>query len=292
MMNPELIALLDSMTPKEGINLTPVEEVILYRTETRIKDSMFMYNPCVVFVAQGSKTGYIADKQIRYDPDHMLVTPAWVPFRCDAVGAPGKPFLAVSIPLSHTLLADLIRKLEPRVLQEPDDPLALYTEPVTAELADAFLRLLRCLSTGNALRALPPLLIQEIAIHVLQGESAGVLFNLFSRKKGHVRILRSLQVIHEEYSGKLDIPSLAALEGMSVSSFHSLFKQATDQTPLQYIKRIRLHRARDLIVFEGNSSTESAYAVGYESFPQFSREFKRYFGYTPKESPQLYPVPS
>ncbi len=291
MMNPELITLIDDMTPVEGINPSPVDEVMLYRTETMIKDALFMYNPSVVFVAQGSKTGYIADKQIRYDPLHVLVTPSWIPFRCDAVGSAEAPFLAISIPLQHSLLSDLTRKLDPPRSTRPADPLALYAEQVTGELSDAFLRLLRCLHEGTALSVLPQVLIQEIAIHILKGEGAGLLFDMYSRDKGAQRISRSLELIHERFQEKLDIATLAEIEGMSVSSFHAQFKKATDQSPLQYIKSIRLHRARDLIVFEDKSSTESAYAVGYESFPQFSREFKRYFGYSPKESFQQYPIP-
>jgi len=68
---------------------------------------------------------------------------------------------------------------------------------------------------------------------------------------------------------------------MSVSSFHSNFKTVTSTSPIQYIKEIRLQKARIFMVQEGLSASEAAGKVGYDSPSQFSREFKRYFGNTP-----------
>jgi len=70
---------------------------------------------------------------------------------------------------------------------------------------------------------------------------------------------------------------------MSVSAFHKAFKDITADSPLQYLKKIRLSRARDLIVQQGMKAYLAADEVGYESPSQFSREFKRYFGRSPAE---------
>ncbi len=51
--------------------------------------------------------------------------------------------------------------------------------------------------------------------------------------------------------------------------------------PLQYLKNIRLHKARMLMVNEGVNASGAAVKVGYESASQFSREFKRLFGNSP-----------
>jgi AraC-like DNA-binding protein len=57
----------------------------------------------------------------------------------------------------------------------------------------------------------------------------------------------------------------------------------THTSPLQYVKTVRLHRARTLMVNEGLTAAEAAVRVGYESPSQFSREFKRLFGRTPAQ---------
>ena len=71
--------------------------------------------------------------------------------------------------------------------------------------------------------------------------------------------------------------------GMSVSAFHHRFKAATASSPVQYLKSVRLHKARDLIVNDGAGAAQAALSVGYESASQFSREFKRFFGQPPRQ---------
>jgi AraC-like DNA-binding protein len=75
--------------------------------------------------------------------------------------------------------------------------------------------------------------------------------------------------------------TLASEAGMSVSTFHSHFKAVTSSPPLQYLKAIRLHKARLLMVNQGETAGAASRLVGYESASQFSREFKRFFGDTP-----------
>jgi AraC-like DNA-binding protein len=52
---------------------------------------------------------------------------------------------------------------------------------------------------------------------------------------------------------------------------------------MQYLKKIRLTKARDLLLQEDTKAYMAADQVGYESSSQFSREFKRYFGQSPAE---------
>ena len=68
---------------------------------------------------------------------------------------------------------------------------------------------------------------------------------------------------------------------MSSTAFHSTFKAMTSISPLQYIKNIRLHKAKEFIQNEGEKVNTAAMRVGYESTSQFSREYKRCFGISP-----------
>jgi AraC-like DNA-binding protein len=68
---------------------------------------------------------------------------------------------------------------------------------------------------------------------------------------------------------------------MSSSSFHQHFRAITSLSPLQFQKQLRLLEARRMMLSEGSPASNAAHAVGYESVPQFTREYGRMFGVTP-----------
>ena len=79
---------------------------------------------------------------------------------------------------------------------------------------------------------------------------------------------------------------------MSVAAFYRHFKSVTAMTPIQYQKRLRLLRARWLLLFDTRDATSIAYAVGYESASQFSREYARLFGLLPARDAARFKVPT
>ena len=93
--------------------------------------------------------------------------------------------------------------------------------------------------------------------------------------------------MHRDYRESLNVEELARESGMSASSFHRAFKAVTGESPLQYLKKTRLLKAKAALVFEGMRVEEAAYEVGYASPSQFSREFKRYFQVPPSEAQSL-----
>ena len=68
---------------------------------------------------------------------------------------------------------------------------------------------------------------------------------------------------------------------MSLSALHTHFKAVTAMSPLQYQKQLRLQEARRLMLFNATDAASAAFAVGYESPSQFSREYARLFGAPP-----------
>src|SRR3546814_12193737 len=76
------------------------------------------------------------------------------------------------------------------------------------------------------------------------------------------------------------IERLAESGGMREASFHPHFKAATAMSPMQYQKSLRLQAARRWLA-TGSEANRAAFAVGYESASQFSREYRRAFGMPP-----------
>ena len=89
-----------------------------------------------------------------------------------------------------------------------------------------------------------------------------------------------MQAIQHDCAKQMSIEDMAKTVGMSTSNFHRAFRQVTDDTPLQYLKKVRLTQARNLMAQDGYRVGAAALAVGYESAAQFSRDFKSYFGVT------------
>ena len=74
---------------------------------------------------------------------------------------------------------------------------------------------------------------------------------------------------------------LADAAGMSPSSFHEHFRAITSLTPLRFQKQLRLIEARRMMLTDGTGIGSAAHRVGYESVPQFTRDYGRMFGLPP-----------
>ncbi len=78
--------------------------------------------------------------------------------------------------------------------------------------------------------------------------------------------------------------------GMSRAVFHRRFKDATTMSPIQFVKSMRLNNAA-MKIAEGKTVSEAAWDVGYQSASQFSREFKRMYGQSPRQWSQAMQMP-
>jgi len=151
------------------------------------------------------------------------------------------------------------------------------------DMADATMRLIKCLQSEAESQILGPGLVREILYRALFGTQAQVLYSLAMHSGAFSQVARALKLMQNDYAEKLDVERLASMARMSPSAFHRAFKEITSDSPMQYLKKVRLTKARDLIVQENIKAYIAADQVGYESPSQFSREFKRYFGQSPAE---------
>jgi AraC-like DNA-binding protein len=87
--------------------------------------------------------------------------------------------------------------------------------------------------------------------------------------------------IRDNHNARLRIEALCDASGMSRASLHRHFRAMTGLSPLQYQKQLRLQQARQLLLAGDHNASDVAFAVGYESASQFSREYLRQFGAPP-----------
>lgn len=148
-------------------------------------------------------------------------------------------------------------------------------------MIDAWLRMLRLIDRPNEAAVLAPMIEREILFRALQGPLGAVLRELARPEGRLVQIRRVTQWIREHYTEPFRVEPLAAMADMSVAAFYRHFKAVTTMTPIQYQKKLRLLKARWLLLFETQNASSIAFTVGYESASQFSREYARLFGFPP-----------
>jgi len=98
-----------------------------------------------------------------------------------------------------------------------------------------------------------------------------------------LKIRRVLGYIDANLEAKISVDQLARLARVSRSHLCYLFKVETGLAPIQYIKRCRIERARDLLERTNLSIKEIRSRVGLPDRSHFTRGFKEAFGVTPTE---------
>lgn len=242
-----------------------------------------VYDPMVNLILTGSKTMTVGDRTFHYDPATYFVMSVDLP----AVGAVhpsamGEPYLAVSLTLEPAIVMDLLADLPKPAGGGVFSP-GFSVAPMTAELLDAWVRMLRLMGKPEEIAALAPVYEREILFRVLQGPLGWMLRDIASPNAALARIGVAVHWIRENSARPLRVESLAEMATLSVSAFHRHFKSVTALSPLQYQKRIRLLRARSLLIAGEGNATSVAFEVGYESPTQFSREYARLFGLPPSK---------
>jgi AraC-like DNA-binding protein len=279
-----LVRLLGALATREGPNPTPLPRVMFYRITQPLPRSAAVYEPLIIIVARGSKRVYLGGEVYTYDTDNYLVTSVPLPVECEIPRAsPQDPVLTLAIGVDPVLIGELLLEMEGEPHIKQSVPRGLYASPITQTLRDAVVRLLDCLRSPTDSKVLGPLFVREIVYRVLCGERGDALRGLAARNTHFAQISRVLDHLHQNYANRIDIESLARQAKMSPSIFYQKFKAVTTMSPLQYLKSVRLGKARLMMIQDGCTASAAAFAVGYESAPQFSREYKRQFGVSPAQ---------
>ncbi len=271
--------------PGAGFVETGLPGVRFFWSTEPVARAPLIYNAGLVLMLQGNKTGYLGDRVFHYDPDHYLVLSVPLPFECETHATADEPMLGLFVDIER---ADLIEFLK---LMKPDGPvprtatsLGVTPAALHGEMRDAVHRLMRALCSDAASQALGAGILREILFHAIEGPHGLSLRALAQEGTHHGRVSQSIVTIRENYAAPLSVDAMAREVGMSVPVFHRAFKAVTGTSPLQYLKATRLARAKGLILSEGLPANEAARRVGYDNPSHFSREFKKYFGVSPKDA--------
>jgi AraC-like DNA-binding protein len=128
---------------------------------------------------------------------------------------------------------------------------------------------------------LAPLIVREIVFRLLRTDAAAVLRQEVTQNGDRGRIREAMTYIEQRATHRLTVNTIARHVAMSSSHFAHRFREIASISPMQYLKHVRLERARTLLLADGLSAAEVARGVGYASASHFTRDFKRQFGLSP-----------
>lgn len=257
---------------------------IYRRDESNIAENCF-YKPLCTVAIQGTKWSTVGGEKFYLKKNEYLVAMLEMPAQNYVVGASKKePFLSIAIDLDLYLISQILTE-HPELAETGDTECkGAGLAKADSELLSVFLRLLTLAEDERKSAILAPTLIRELHLILLLGPLGRHLCAANSPNTSASQIARATAFLRKNYRQAISISQLAKIANMSLSTFHRQFKQITKLSPIQYQKRLRMYEAKRLMIAESKSASSAAYEVGYESYPQFNREYKRLFGDSPKRN--------
>ena len=181
-----------------------------------------------------------------------------------------------------------------------------HLHPFMRDLPSCILIRARELEIGSLMSTILPLIVSEthaaplggriVTEHLSQALFASILrvhFEQDTTKIGFYaglrndRIILAIAAIHEEDGWKYSLSDLAAIAGMSRSSFATKFKQHVGQTAGEYASTWRLLKARQALQDSRKTIDQVAHEHGYASASAFSRAFRDALGMSPSHARKI-----
>jgi AraC-like DNA-binding protein len=280
-----LVKLMDQHSIEEGINFSAIEGFGTYRSSKTENRKPALDQPALWIIGQGKKVCYAGDQQYDFSAGNVVVIFYPMAVEAEIVEACyERPLLIAGVLIDMARMADVLLRVDKIAGAAPKPVTAnssgIFSIPLNDNLLDPIIRLFEIAADPMDAAVLGDSMIDEIYYRLLTGERDGELRFLLQQRGEIQRISRAVEYIHSNLNKPVSVEKLADMVHMSRTSFYENFKGVMHVSPLQYAKSVKLHKAQTLIL-DGKNASEAGYMVGYNSPAQFSREYKRHFGFSP-----------
>ena len=129
-------------------------------------------------------------------------------------------------------------------------------------------------------------MIYQLLAYLIRTYSAKSLTDSEQQKRDKTlnRLNTVLAYMEKNYTKTVTNKELADLVHLSEGRFNHIFKESIGSSPLNYLNEVRLKKAWNLLKQKELSVSEVAAIVGFQDLNNFSRQFKRCYGYPPSRA--------
>ncbi|WP_263366184.1 helix-turn-helix domain-containing protein [Edaphobacter bradus] len=91
------------------------------------------------------------------------------------------------------------------------------------------------------------------------------------------------EFVHAKMEDELRLCELAQSVGLSTAHFSQMFRKSTGETPYQFVLRVRVERAKEMLRSAETRVLDVAIACGFKTQQHFARIFRQICGVSPME---------
>jgi AraC-like DNA-binding protein len=279
----------------DGSNTFPtaIEGLSILRSDQANRPAHCLFKPALYMTLQGAKWATFGKKRYKFAAGQALMVAVDIPSRGTVTVASSKtPYLGLAIVLDFAIMQEVAEAIQ-MALTVSGKPKArgAFVLELNRQLVDCAQHAIRLLETPEAIPTLYPGIMREVCYWLLAGPGGNQVSQIMIMANGHdQRIIRAIHTLRDHLNETIHVGDLALVANMSPATFHRQFKSVTGMTPLQYQKQLRLHEARRLMIFSNALVESAAFDVGYASVSQFSREYTRMFGTSPRRDVSIWRV--
>jgi AraC-like DNA-binding protein len=273
----------------DGVVSTAIDGVFVSSVTGNAEATAPTSGTLLAVIAQGGKRLAVGERVYEYRAGQYLVASVDLPIAGSHWYATAtEPALGFGLVLDPAAIASLVLDAEthempatPRRASSAAAPPALGVADASPELLDAVIRMLRLLDSPGDRHVLAPMTEREILWRLIVGPVGETVRQIGLAGSSLAHVSRAVRRITERYDEPFLVEELARACAMSTSAFHRNFQAVTGFSPIQFQKKVRLQRSRLLLMSGADDVATVGYRVGYDSAPQFSRDYRREFGMPP-----------
>lgn len=275
---------IDELCPENWRKTLHIPGVYLFKNTQTERATPTMYQASMVFITSWSKKIQQEDRVYSYGKWKFLLVSIPTPFVCEASADENGMFAWICISINKNDLFELIKQFkwaEKPTHKKHNLESGVLSLDINDKIYQALEHLLDCWSDPFEAQILWPSIIKAIMFYAIKESDAQSFCDLVLTNKNLWNFWDMIEDINLNYKNDISIENLAEEMDMSIPTFYRQFKSLTGFSPNQYIKNLRLSKAKELLMWANYSVKQAAREVWYNSQFQFSREYKRYYWYAP-----------